>query len=351
MSYLLMSDIHFNNWSAFSSIDEKGINTRLRETVSEVKNAIIEHNKHAYEWERSLVIAGDVFHKRGSVDTDVMNVVIDLFNEIVDDHKYNVHILTGNHDLSSKESSRLSSSVTALERPGIKVYSQIDTLVDKERGMDIVFVPWHSNVNELINVLDNLSNKDKSSIDLIIHAPVDGIISGLPDHGLSADYLSKLGFKRVFSGHYHNHKDFGNDVYSIGALTHQTFSDIGSKAGYLTVDEGEVTHRETSAPKFVDINEDNYEQAEELSRGNYVRCGITLSKDSEINELREQFESWGARGIIINQIRDRTITERGKVVTSGGISLKRSVVNYIEEKGYNSNVKKLSLDVLTNLGT
>lgn len=343
-----MSDIHFNSWSAFSSVDERGVNSRLQETVNEVKNAIIEHNKHAYEWERNLIVAGDIFHKRGAIDTSVMNVVIDLFNEIID-NKYKIHVLTGNHDLASKESSRLSSSVTALERNEITVHSQTNILEDKQRGMKVVFVPWHSSVNDLIETLEHLPVKNRSEFDLILHAPIDGIITGLPEHGLTAEYLGKLNFKRVFSGHYHNHKNFGNNVYSIGALTHQTFSDIDSKAGYLRVDEEKVTHIETNAPKFVDINEDNYEQAEILSKGNYVRCGIPLSKDSEINDLRNQFKDWGAKGVIINQIKNTTITERGKVVSSKGVSLKKSVTNYIKEKGYSDNVKRISLDILTKI--
>ena len=48
--------------------------------------------------------------------------------------------------------------------------------------------------------------------------------------------LAKLGFRRVFAGHYHHHCSFEDGkVWSIGATTHQTASDIGTKAGFLLV--------------------------------------------------------------------------------------------------------------------
>lgn len=346
MSYLLISDVHFHAWTSFSTTTADGINSRLQITIDEIKRATNVHISKGGT--PRLVIAGDVFHKRGSVQTSVLNPVLDLFKEL-SLAGWETFMLTGNHDLESKDSSRLNSSITALELcAGTKVYSQ--SAIDCD--VKIVFIPWFADVKALkeeIEKLDTFVGK-KSDYDLIIHAPVDDVIYGLPEHGLTASYLAELGFKRVFSGHYHNHKEFAGGVYSIGATTHQTFSDIGSKAGSLSVFEDEVIWNASHAPKFVDINADNFDEAELLIDGNYVRCRINVSKDSEVSELRTQFEAWGAKGIIINQIKDSAVTERtGKITSSDVRSLEQSIAHFISLKGYDTAVSELCTEILNEV--
>lgn len=342
-SYLLMSDLHLHSWTSFSTTNEKGVNSRLQIIMDELKRACDVHI--ARGGEKRLVIAGDVFHTRGSVQTSVLNPVMDLFKGLLMD-EFAIYILSGNHDLESKDSRRLSSSITALE-PFARVYSS--SLVNE--GLKVVFVPWFADVKSLKEELESITIPDREVYDLVIHAPVDDVIVGLPSHGLDAAYLASLGFKRVFSGHYHNNKDFGNGVWSIGALTHQTFSDIGSKAGFMSVFDDEVIWSASHAPRFVDINEDNFEDAELLVDGNYVRCRITVSKESDVSALRQQLIDWGALGVIINQVKTTTVSERGGVaIASGSESLEKSISAFVASKGYSDKVEKLSLEILAEAG-
>lgn len=345
MSYLLASDIHFHSWTTFASTNPDGINSRLQITMDELKRAAKVHE--AIGGSKVLVIAGDVFHTRGAVKTSVMNPVIDLFRHIREELGYEIHILSGNHDLESKESLRLSSSVTALE-PFARVYS--NSL--KNDDLKLVFVPWFADVKSLKEELESIAFPERCEYDLIIHAPVDDVIFGLPSHGLDAKYLSGLGFKRVFSGHYHCHKDLGNGVYSIGATTHQTFGDIGTKAGFLTVgeDTDEVIFHSSHAPRFVDINCENFEDAALLVDGNYVRCQIDLAKESDVALLREQFEQWGAKGVVINQVKNSTVTERsGAPVTTKAMSLESSISSFVASKGYSEEVDKFCQQILSEV--
>lgn len=345
MNYLLMSDIHFHSWTTFATTNGNGVNSRLQITMREVLRAAEVHE--AQGGDKVLVIAGDVFHTRGAVKTSVLNPVIDLFREIKEELGYDIHILSGNHDLESKDSERISSAVTALE-PFARVYS--NPLKNNEIG--IAFVPWFANVKDLKECLESIDFKERIDYDLIIHAPVDDVIIGLPSHNLDVAYLSGLGFKRVFSGHYHHHKDLTGDVYSIGATTHQTFGDIDSKAGFLSVGEDieEVVFHASHAPKFVDINLDNFDDAELLVDGNYVRCRIEIAKESEVSALRQQFEEWGAVGVVINQIKTSTVTEReGKAVTIKATSLESSISSYVKSKGYNDNIERFCLDILSEV--
>lgn len=343
MNYLLVSDLHLHSWSAFSATNEDGVNSRLQIIMDELLRACYVHAERGGD--KRLVIAGDIFHSRGAVQTSVLNAVMDLFQEIKI-MGFSTYILSGNHDLESKDSRRLSSSVTSLE-PFAQAYS--DSLVNEV--LKVVFVPWFHDVKALKEELERITIPDREIYDLIIHAPIDDVIIGLPSHGLDATYLAGLGFKRVFSGHYHNHKDFGNGVWSIGASTHQKFSDIGSKAGFISVFEDKVIWNASHAPKFVDVNEDNFEDAELLADGNYVRCKIAVAKESDVLSLRKQFEDWGAKGVIINQIKSTTVTPRGGVaIASESTSLEQSVSAFVKSKGYDEKVEKLSLEILTEAG-
>lgn len=347
MSYLLISDLHFHNWSAFASVNDKGINSRLQITINEVKRALDAHQSKGGD--KNLIIAGDLFHTRGAVQTSVLNPVVDLFREIKS-LGWDVQIISGNHDLESKESSRLSSAVTMLEEFCVGVYN---TGCRDSYGMgnQTAFMPWVSEIPKLKERLEILaSTSDVGDFDLIMHAPVDGVIMGLPNHGIDAKYLSELGFKRVFAGHYHHHKNLGNNVWSIGATTHQTFGDIGSKAGFLSVFDDEVVFHASHAPKFIDINADNYDDAELLVDGNYVRCRINVAKESDVALLREQFFKWGAKGVVINQIKDITAKREEKVmVSSSPVSLEGSVANFVAAKGYGEAVEKACLDILNEV--
>ena len=62
--YGLVADVHCHAWSAFSRIEEDGVNSRLRIILDEllrVGEEVLELGGN------KLVIAGDLFHVRGSV--------------------------------------------------------------------------------------------------------------------------------------------------------------------------------------------------------------------------------------------------------------------------------------------
>ncbi|CAB4121731.1 endonuclease subunit [uncultured Caudovirales phage] len=319
MIYGLMADIHFHSWSAFSSTNENGINSRLQIQLDEVRRCAKEVRDAGGN---KLVIAGDVFHVRGSLAPSVLNPVMDLFSELTDDG-FEIEILAGNHDLEGKNADRVSSAITALERAGCKV---INSPVSD--GVMLSYIPWFNSVKELKEILTAAS--PVATGDLILHAPIDDVIYGLPSHGLTADFLSKLGYNRVFSGHYHNHKDFGNAVYSIGALTHQTWSDVGAKAGFLIVHEDKVVWRKSHAPAFVDIHGDTPEEDVPLMvDGNYIRIKTTENKAAKLQELRKWLiDDCGAVGVIIQSVRESK--EARTTSVKSGLTLEASVKSFID---------------------
>lgn len=322
--YVLLSDLHFHSWNSFSTINDDGINSRLQIIIDEVYRAKGELIRAGGD---EMFLAGDIFHMRGSTSPEVLNPVVRLFENITKDIK--VYAIPGNHDLSSKDSSWLTNSASSLISVGVSMANQ--SLTVSRADVSVRLVPWHSSIDALKAELESYSNGacDVENTDVVIHAPVDGVIDGLPDHGLTDVYLASLKFRRVFSGHYHDHKDFGNGVYSIGATTQQTWSDSGKKAGFLLVYPDRVEHFKSKAPDFVDIFGDMTEEELTSCNGNYCRVRMGKATPTEVNDVREEMISRGAIGVVIQSVREESVESREGEVVAKPVSLEQSVGDYI----------------------
>lgn len=326
--YGVMADLHLHNWQAFSSVTGVGLNTRLAGLLIEFKRCAVEVKAAGGD---SIFIVGDVFHVRGSIAPSVFNPAIDTFRDVIRDGM-KIFILPGNHDLEGKSSSRLSSAVTSLEEVGCKVASEPLGI-----SPGILMVPWIEDVNELKKHLLGIDEKQREKYDLMLHAPMDGVIAGLSG-ALDPKWLASLGFKRVFAGHYHNFKEFeSGKVYSVGALAHHTWSDVGSKAGFLIVSDGGVRWMKSHLPEFVDITgEVSPEDLPLLVEGNFVRAKIESSKMEDVESIRAELNSLGAVGVVIQSVKKPAAERDGKVAASvkTGASLEVSVSEFIKSKSF-----------------
>ena len=107
--YGLMADLHLHNWNAFASVGESGVNARLQLLLNEIRRCADEVKKAGGD---TIVIAGDVFHVRGSIAPSVLNPTLDTLRHLISGGIRFV-ILAGNHDLEGKESNRIGSAITA----------------------------------------------------------------------------------------------------------------------------------------------------------------------------------------------------------------------------------------------
>lgn len=324
--YAIISDTHNHNWSAFSTPLESGVNSRLNIILDEVERCA---ETLAKAGGRMIYHGGDLFHVRGSVAPSVLNPTKERYRHIHEKYGVQFAVLGGNHDFEGKHSTRLGNAVAALECDWV---SAIDKACHDELDPHhIIMIPWHESIAQLRDEIDEWANAGYPPSDLIIHAPIDGVIHGIPPHGLTAAELAGYGFKRVFAGHYHHHKDFGNGVYSIGALTHHTWSDVGSKAGFLIVTETDVTWHASHAPSFIDItSEHDPAEVELMVPDNYVRAKITSSKASEIEDLRKWLTDSGALGVVIQVVKEPARVRAGGMSVKAGSSIEASIGDYIK---------------------
>lgn len=361
MPYAVVSDLHCHKWSAYSTTNADGVNSRLRIILEELKRTAQEI---AALGGSTLVIAGDVFHVRGSLDPEVLNPTQAVFREIMD-MGISIYMIPGNHDLAGKETTELGSAIQTLSETfssegSIRIFNAPTLLGKTAAAPAMAFVPWCSSTEKLLNEIEELAGEaDKrgflAETDLFIHAGIDGVLPHMPDHGLTAERLAKIGFRNVFAGHYHNHKDLGDGVYSIGATTHQTWSDVGSRAGFLIVEGDVVRVFDTHAPKFVDVTGLDEEEMALEADGNYVRFRGGVMKSEDVRELREFLFSSGAKGVSIQVAREQTAARGSTPVR--GVTLEQSVASFVDTTKDipahvdRKEVKKAALEILANTRT
>jgi DNA repair exonuclease SbcCD nuclease subunit len=336
--YTLISDLHYHNWSAFSTTLPSGINSRLQIIMDETLRAA----KHAKDsGSNHLLLAGDTFHVRGKLAPSVYNPILGMFKYITEEMGVKVYAIPGNHDLESETSDSLGNGADGLHTVGVVMINQITFISD----LRVVMIPYIKDMDDLKKAITDNANP---GCDLIIHAPVDGVIPGLPDHGLTAEWLGDQGYKRVFSGHYHNHVDFGNGVYSIGATTHQTWGDTNSRAGFLAVTGG-VEYHASHAPEFFTLNEEtDPEEVPLLVDGNYVRVTMQIDKESQVEEMRQFLMDSGALGVVINRLKKTSTVGRTGATVKSGASLFESLGEFIKAKKHKreGDLTKLCAEIL-----
>jgi len=343
--YGVISDTHHHNWSAFAVTLATGINSRLQQILDETMRCAKAVKDAGGD---TIYHGGDLFHVRGSIAPSVLNPTMDTYKKILD-MGIKIVINAGNHDLEGKESSRLSSAITALEGIGCSVVNE----PDYAHYDDMVIIPWIQNLTKLREAIEHVDPVDRPLCDLLLHAPMDGVIVGIPDHGLDPAWLAGLGYRRVFCGHYHHHKEAAPNVFSIGSLTPQTWGDIGAKAGFLIVTEKEVKWHASHAPSFVEIDAST-DPAEVplIVDGNYVRAKINSTKHSDTETARGYLNSCNAAGVTIIPIAVSAGTSAragsGAAVMTTGSSTSESIGNFINLKTYPNApaLNALCLDIL-----
>jgi len=319
--YSLSSDHHCHSWSQFSRVNEDGVNSRLRIILDELLRQAEMTKKRG--WKR-MILGGDLFHVRGKIEPSVLNPTIATFKAI-SAMGLEVDAIAGNHDLEDIVANKLGNSMQALDEiPGFTAITE-PTIKD-----GVFLLPWIQDLDELRKVMKVNASPH---LDLIIHAPVNGVIKGIPDHGLEADELIALGYNRVLAGHYHNHVNFSHGVFSIGASSMQTWSDPGTKAGFIMLEDANKTEFvESNAPKFVNLDHGVTVPDATMPGifGNYVRMRLQDAEEAVIKATRSSLENAGAIGLVDHSSKKRP-TVRGATNVAPNTTLEAAITSYARD--------------------
>lgn len=307
--YGIISDTHCHNWTQFSSVNEDGVNTRLQIILDEIYRAAQETFDAGGEY---LIHTGDLFHVRGNIAPSVLNPTLACFKRIADDFRLKMIFICGNHDSEFMNSNDLGSAMTCLKDIGTVINADTQAISTDEETF--LFIPWEARKENFLerircatSTLKCPEHRKTKRIDIFCHTVLNGAIARI--HGSDAIDPQEIidivkdacpdKTVRVFSGHIHNHKKLSDCAWSVGAIAHHNWGDIGSKAGFMLVDGDEVTYRASHAPKFIELTKDcSLEDLALMVDCNYVRATVEMS-EKEINEFREKLVEYGAKGVTI----------------------------------------------------
>ena len=210
---------------------------------------------------RRVCFAGDLFDVRKSLHGRVYEFLVDRFIPLLTryrDHfaslglSVEVLAITGNHDITLRESNRIS-WVEMLQRLSAGLvwsYREPEAFESTVDGARIAMVPWinEENREKSMQFLANSGCKVAvGHLELAGFPMYTGVSS---DHGMDAGVFDQ--FDLVITGHYHTRSDRRNIRY-IGSPYHLTWSDYvdGPNRGFVVLDHDTMELEEVNNPDWM----------------------------------------------------------------------------------------------------
>ena len=163
MKICIISDTHLHNWTQFSTINEKGANSRLEIILNEMRRVTKQAKAFGCD---TLIHCGDLFHVKGKIDTSVLVPSIECLKEIRDQFDQ-AFFVTGNHDLAFANGEQYGNSMFISQ-------CNADVITETYSQHQLGFIPWQRNIEWWKREFEQLI-KDPKVKYVFTHAPIDGV--------------------------------------------------------------------------------------------------------------------------------------------------------------------------------
>lgn len=214
----MLSDLHF------------GVRSNSLEWLVNQKdffyNWYIPFLKNNIEENDILLILGDWFDNRQSLDIYVMNESIKIIHEL--SKIIPIHFLTGNHDIYKKVDTDINSLISFYFIDNIFIYEKPVILTNNKTKL--LIIPWIGD-KETEESIVNSNNADY----VFMHTNLDGFKYDNGREITNGVNISNKNIKRVFSGHIHKRQENKKFIY-IGSPYHTKRSDINNIKGAYILD-------------------------------------------------------------------------------------------------------------------
>ena len=306
----------------------------------------------------TVIIAGDLFHDRKSIDIEVMSKTCDFFEETQEKFNQQWIAFPGNHDMFLRHSWDINS---------LRAMSKHMTIIEDVKILKINdtrfwILPFITYEKSYMRVLDKINEQYQEGDILLTHIGVKG--ATLNSCFLLKDWstvsFENSPFHRVYTGHFHCQQQVGENVWYPGSLIPFKFDEGNIPHGFYVYDLDDDSHKfiniwkagakffpnEPAPPQFLTITDDSIEQitSEDVS-GNLVR--IALSRDyahSDKQEFKDHIINLGAKAVRWMQLKEKQIEIKPQETALDNRDL---FITYIEsdDKG----TKELNLKILKKL--
>jgi DNA repair exonuclease SbcCD nuclease subunit len=190
----------------------------------------------------TVIHMGDAFDSRKSIDYQSFEWAKKVVFEPLS--KYNVHMITGNHDCYYKNTNNVNSPNLLLQSyPNVKTYSSPTEI--KVGDLNVLLIPWICMENEEQSLKAIKNTKSKIAMG---HLELQGFHvnrSVVMEHGLEANIFKN--FTKVFSGHYHTRSDNGT-VFYLGNPYEMFWNDVNDPRGFTIFDTETLEHTPIDNP-------------------------------------------------------------------------------------------------------
>jgi len=255
MKILAFSDLHCHNYKEFSRRLGNGLNSRLRDCLNIVDQAIDVCKSESVEL---CVFAGDLFVSRDRVSVDVYTETWKAFQQLACTTP--LHMLVGNHDQHLRVGeinamSPFSEFALVFDTPGV---------IKLEDGTVAGYLPFQADES----VAHRWLAKEAPQANIVfMHQGLKEAMPGPTDSigscGLSVEDLPLSEVQQFVLGHVHKRQTVGStgNVHYIGSPLQLTFGERDERKcmSLIDTDDWTVTEVPTDAPKFVqlDVPEDD----------------------------------------------------------------------------------------------
>lgn len=273
MKVALLADLHFGIKKSDLKFQESQLRFYKNQFVPELKEKNID----------TIIICGDVFDTRQSVNVQTENVVIDLFKETLKD--FNIHIVVGNHDLYTTTSTDINSLKALDLLPHITVYERPTEI--KMCNKSIMMLPWITKYSDFDETIDGHYDYCFAHLDTIGSKFNDFTLS---DSGLTIKQVFDK-FTHTYTGHYHArsrklHQE--NSLTYIGAPYQLTRIDKHMDRGYIVLDLDTDTFEWVNNNESIRFYEYVYPNVDRTKvKGNVIDIKIPFQYQNDTKKIYE----------------------------------------------------------------
>lgn len=194
-----------------------------------------------------VLFMGDLFHNPKEIENETMSKTQRYFYKYFEQNKIPFLAISGNHDLSEKNSIDHKSPSHLDSFLHFQWFGKMDNHSAQYEGFYIAGIPYMNNDKDVVEMEKQLRKGAKKGDGvkvLMLHGDFPGAVTPSGFKVNETEHITKETFKYwdlVLCGHIHKAQTLSDKVYMLGTPLHQDAGDEGNVNGYWEVyDNGKM---------------------------------------------------------------------------------------------------------------
>lgn len=294
-----------------------------------------------------VLLAGDMFHKRGNIDVVVFNSTYRILKSFYE-CGIAIHAIAGNHDQVDSSQIPVSAihsfeeSIHVIEKPTLFT---IRSSVNEKDTVDVVAIPYSKDKKFILDSIKELKEQcdSKESI-LMVHLGLTGGKVGSGMYVMSDEYsLGDLQYdhwKYIVCGHYHQPQFLDYNTFYCGTPVQNSFNDElpwdDGYNGFMVIDTSkryDIEFVPIVAPRFITVSSaedlENYDS--DTLESNYVRVRASADDVEEIKDTLGDILGEDSTVEVRLEL-EKTYDKDNRSEIGVSMSYEDAIKTYVEEK-------------------